>query len=366
MFGENSSGRVVSLLNLGPTPTMLRASTSNSVQDHASVSSRPIIKLPPLVPSASYRTTYRQRPRSISPESSPSSTPPLVRHSSISSQSESTASPMTPSYTHDHFDPQNKSAHYQAQSRYHAQMYQTTAQSQRAFATTHYLPAIEMSNGETSNGVGALNQHALHNLQPPLAYPDPEPPMAVLTSTTDLQPTQHYLDSNPTNATASTAPSQPQQPPREKPTSQSAGTQTSSAPSPTASAASLPSKKKFPCPHANRYDCSDTFTTSGHASRHGKKHTGEKSVVCPTCNKAFTRKDNMKQHERTHKNAGAKSGRGASAATSPTITTRSENSFTDAAQPKGRGRRNSGRSEEEDGDCDSPGLDALAVAANMR
>jgi len=60
-------------------------------------------------------------------------------------------------------------------------------------------------------------------------------------------------------------------------------------------------KKKYPCPHAVRYSCTDTFTTSGHAARHGKKHTGEKNIFCPTCNKAFTRKDNMKQHERTHK-----------------------------------------------------------------
>ncbi|MCJ1482518.1 hypothetical protein MMC06_002684 [Schaereria dolodes] len=61
------------------------------------------------------------------------------------------------------------------------------------------------------------------------------------------------------------------------------------------------SKKKYPCPHAQRYSCMDTFTTSGHAARHGKKHTGEKNILCPTCNKAFTRKDNMKQHQRTHK-----------------------------------------------------------------
>lgn len=61
-------------------------------------------------------------------------------------------------------------------------------------------------------------------------------------------------------------------------------------------------KNKYPCPYAQSHNCSATFTTSGHAARHGKKHTGEKSVHCPVCNKAFTRKDNMKQHERTHKN----------------------------------------------------------------
>ncbi|RJE22786.1 C2H2 transcription factor Egr2 [Aspergillus sclerotialis] len=60
-------------------------------------------------------------------------------------------------------------------------------------------------------------------------------------------------------------------------------------------------KNKYPCPYAASHSCSATFTTSGHAARHGKKHTGEKSVHCPICNKAFTRKDNMKQHIRTHR-----------------------------------------------------------------
>lgn len=65
-----------------------------------------------------------------------------------------------------------------------------------------------------------------------------------------------------------------------------------------------PKKNKYPCPYAQSHNCSATFTTSGHAARHGKKHTGEKGVHCPVCDKAFTRKDNMKQHERTHKNRG--------------------------------------------------------------
>lgn len=64
---------------------------------------------------------------------------------------------------------------------------------------------------------------------------------------------------------------------------------------------STPKKNKYPCLYASSHHCSATFTTSGHAARHGKKHTGEKGVHCPVCNKAFTRKDNMKQHERTHK-----------------------------------------------------------------
>ena len=75
-------------------------------------------------------------------------------------------------------------------------------------------------------------------------------------------------------------------------------------PSPTSNAPA-PKKNKYPCPYAQSHNCLATFTTSGHAARHGKKHTGEKGVHCPICNKAFTRKDNMKQHERTHKSSGS-------------------------------------------------------------
>ncbi|KIX05014.1 uncharacterized protein Z518_05886 [Rhinocladiella mackenziei CBS 650.93] len=70
-----------------------------------------------------------------------------------------------------------------------------------------------------------------------------------------------------------------------------------------AAAPSSTKKNKYPCPYAQSHNCQATFTTSGHAARHGKKHTGEKGVHCPVCDKAFTRKDNMKQHERTHKNS---------------------------------------------------------------
>jgi hypothetical protein len=59
-------------------------------------------------------------------------------------------------------------------------------------------------------------------------------------------------------------------------------------------------KNSYPCPMAKQYNCNDYFTTSGHAARHAKKHTGKKDAFCPECNKAFTRKDNMEQHRRTH------------------------------------------------------------------
>lgn len=61
-------------------------------------------------------------------------------------------------------------------------------------------------------------------------------------------------------------------------------------------------KNSYPCPLAKQYNCSDFFTTSGHAARHAKKHTGKKDALCPECNKSFTRKDNMEQHRRTHQN----------------------------------------------------------------
>ena len=63
--------------------------------------------------------------------------------------------------------------------------------------------------------------------------------------------------------------------------------------------------KNFPCQLALEYGCEETFTTSGHASRHAKKHTGEKKVACPRCPKRFARKDNMKQHLKTHESCRA-------------------------------------------------------------
>jgi hypothetical protein len=69
-------------------------------------------------------------------------------------------------------------------------------------------------------------------------------------------------------------------------------------------------KNSYPCPVAKQYNCADHFTTSGHAARHAKKHTGKKDAFCPECNKAFTRKDNMEQHRRTHQSGRNAAGKG--------------------------------------------------------
>ena len=72
-------------------------------------------------------------------------------------------------------------------------------------------------------------------------------------------------------------------------------------------------KNSYPCPLAKQLGCTDLFTTSGHAARHAKKHTGKKDALCPECNKAFTRKDNMEQHRRTHRTGRSSARTGVSA-----------------------------------------------------
>jgi len=88
-------------------------------------------------------------------------------------------------------------------------------------------------------------------------------------------------------------------------------------------------KNQYPCPLAKEYNCSDYFTTSGHAARHAKKHTGKKDAFCPECNKAFTRKDNMEQHRRTHQN-----GRSASRATDSLPNKRVKTSHSNSKRPR--------------------------------
>lgn len=60
--------------------------------------------------------------------------------------------------------------------------------------------------------------------------------------------------------------------------------------------------RMYPCPLASSFRCEQHFSTSGHARRHSRIHTGERGAECPECGQKFSRQDNMQQHRRTHRN----------------------------------------------------------------
>ncbi|KAL0089356.1 C2H2-type zinc finger transcription factor [Phycomyces blakesleeanus] len=62
-----------------------------------------------------------------------------------------------------------------------------------------------------------------------------------------------------------------------------------------------PNPKKFPC--SGYGDCTMVFTRAEHLVRHVRKHTNEKPFECvvETCDKTFSRFDNMLQHAQTHR-----------------------------------------------------------------
>jgi len=97
-----------------------------------------------------------------------------------------------------------------------------------------------------------------------------------------------------------------------------------------------PTKKKnqYPCPVAKAYECNEFFTTSGHAARHAKKHTGKKDAICPECKKAFTRKDNMEQHRRTHSSVRGQAKAAAAAGAAATTTEEKQAKRAKQAQKK--------------------------------
>jgi len=202
---------------------------------------------------------------SSTPSLSPQ-TPQLVRSSSSDSRGFQTPSPLTPSYGS--FD-------------------QPTCHPHSA-APPHLCYLLHAAHGKMDD------QHA--SMYPPIpdaaaalpsAYPmPPQLPVQPL----QHQPQQHYRASNS---------------PASEPSRVSTVSVTSNNKPP-------PKKNHYPCPMAKQVGCTDYFTTSGHAARHAKKHTGKKDAFCPECNKAFTRKDNMEQHRRTHQN-----GRGASRSSNP-------------------------------------------------
>lgn len=56
------------------------------------------------------------------------------------------------------------------------------------------------------------------------------------------------------------------------------------------------SSKRVLCPLSREYRCSQQLSSTSHAKRHARIHSGVKEYICPECNQEFTRKDNMQQH----------------------------------------------------------------------
>lgn len=300
MYGEDSSGRKVSLLNDESTRKSTRPRLLQYT--HRARSS---------VSSSMSRDDYTSSSSSISlsPGVSPA-TPQLSHIDTLSSlETRSTPSPMTPNY---HFDPLDQSKNQAPYYGYHRSPtglgYPTMPPQPDVSVQPYYhqmATAHRMTELEMEPSYHPTSRSALQPLQTRLSYQNPDPAMSPL---------------SPPNSMST-----PVIPP--------SGPSTPAVTTPTNSAAK-PIKKKYPCPHAVRYACHDTFTTSGHAARHGKKHTGEKNILCPTCNKAFTRKDNMKQHERTHKPSRLDSGSVAPAAPAATTTSSSSPTISSSTTKK--------------------------------
>ena len=258
---QNACGRKVSLLNDESSvyPSYPRPNKHSRKSSYSTQASRD-------------DSDSSQISRLTSPTFSPRSAPQLVRYNSTSSQGTlQTPSPMTPDYGFELVEQNKQSSpqnpYYRANGPYYAAMHYP----QDPASQPYY--GIPFNQGSDYNVEDVYTPFGEPEMQAQYSYPAPDLTAPVLPQSSVQTPTPALPASG---ASAS-------------PTNSKGTTQTV--------------KKKYPCPHAKLYGCSDTFTTSGHAARHGKKHTGEKNIYCPTCNKAFTRKDNMKQHERTHKNS---------------------------------------------------------------
>ncbi|KAK5047624.1 hypothetical protein LTR84_006289 [Exophiala bonariae] len=244
------------------------ASGSGFISASTSPSPRPDRQVRPYLP----RQDHYTRASSFSSGGAP----PLSRLSSNSSM-DSSPSPITPAYTYnDSTLPPFDQLTRQDLATYLPQPSPTTI---TPFLEQQLLIAPNMM---PDHFVGKQFQSTLPLAQYPIHAPIPP-----------VFPINNPTSANSSVLPASTAPAT---------SSVTTPVKIQSKTSPQTTSGPTPGKKnKYPCPYAQSQSCTATFTTSGHAARHGKKHTGEKGVHCPVCNKAFTRKDNMKQHERTHK-----------------------------------------------------------------
>ncbi|KAM0723112.1 hypothetical protein Q7P37_001312 [Cladosporium fusiforme] len=282
----NSTGSKVSLLN--------------DSSDVAPLATKAQHQLPPLAAQYSHQHHhshhhYHQRAhsRASSCTSTPSlspQTPQLVRSDSSDSRVFGTPSPLTPAHTSFHDHQQNAAAH---QHNHAAHSHASHGAQQQYFIVQHRYgkmddPAMSMYPPPDASNLAMPSAYAIPAQIPTQGAPPVQQPI-MQPMPQQQQPQQLYRSSN-------------------SPSSEPSRVSTVSAASNNARAAA-PKKNQYPCPLSKQYNCADYFTTSGHAARHAKKHTGKKDAFCPECNKAFTRKDNMEQHRRTHQN-----GRGASRA----------------------------------------------------
>lgn len=277
MDGRNSTGSKVSLLN--------------DSSDVAPLATKAQHQLPPLAAHYSHHHPHhyahshsRASSRASTPSLSPQ-TPQLVRSDSKDSRVFGTPSPLTPAHHsfHDH--------HAQYQHQHHHQSDKHVAHPHAQQGAQQYFIV--------QHRYGKMDDPAMTTM-----YPPPDASNLAMPSAYAMPPQVPGQVAPPVQ--------QPMQPMQQQvyrssnsPSSEPSRVSTVSAASNTARPAA-PKKNQYPCPLSRQFNCSDYFTTSGHAARHAKKHTGKKDAFCPECNKAFTRKDNMEQHRRTHQN-----GRGA-------------------------------------------------------
>lgn len=225
---------------------------------------------------------------------------PTRHHSSSSSQASQshslshTHSSSYSSHSHALSIDSHASQSHAVRPRSHSHALSQSAQSQRLSDYYPYDPVRPLSPGSS---VGSLDY-------PPsscgsFVQSNPESHVSAATASTSTSSTTTTTNASNTTTTHRASKTPPGDQP---PSPQSVQSSSRRAGSGSGTAAGI-RKNKYPCPYASSHNCPATFTTSGHAARHGKKHTGEKSVLCPICNKAFTRKDNMKQHIRTHRNS---------------------------------------------------------------
>jgi hypothetical protein len=256
-----SRERVFSILNDNDCPSFVirqRRSPSPSVKS-------PRSERPSLFRQAQYK-------RTSSFSSTSSSSPPLLRFDSTSSKASSSSmdsspSPITPAYN---FGDPNVLA------------YDNVLRPDLAAYMPSPTTITPFMEAQLMIGAGAPDQYPAKLMQQQTHLPVQYPILPA--------PSHADIAQLPTPASSSNS---------------AAASLSKTSPDTSSSGPPAGKKNKYPCPYAQSHNCSATFTTSGHAARHGKKHTGEKGVHCPICNKAFTRKDNMKQHERTHKGSNA-------------------------------------------------------------